>query len=105
MTWPHLAIGIAIDDFGTGYSNLFYLRETPATTVKIDQNFIRPLCESRRDQIIVQSMIRMAHDLGYRVVAEGVESREAYDMLAEWGCDEGQGFHISYPVPFEALET
>ena len=100
-----LGVGIAIDDFGTGFSNLFYLRETPATTVKIDQSFIRPLCESRRDQIIVQWMIRMSHDLGYRVVAEGIESREAYDMLAEWGCDEGQGFHISYPVPIEALEA
>lgn len=98
-----LGIGIAIDDFGTGYSNLFYLRETPATTVKIDQSFIRPLCDSRRDRIIVQSMIRMAHDLGYRVVAEGIESREVYDMLAEWGCDEGQGFHISHPVPIGAL--
>jgi EAL domain-containing protein (putative c-di-GMP-specific phosphodiesterase class I)/GGDEF domain-containing protein len=99
-----LGIGIAIDDFGTGYSNLFYLRETPATTVKIDQSFIRPLCESRRDQIIVQSMIHMAHDLGYRVVAEGIENRQAYDMLAGWGCDEGQGFHISHPVPIAALE-
>src|SRR5579863_948055 len=98
-----LGIGIAIDDFGTGYSNLFYLRETPATTVKIDQSFIRPLCDSRRDQIIVESMIHMAHDLGYRVVAEGIESREAYDMLADWGCDEGQGFLISHPVPIGAL--
>ena len=98
-----LGVGIAIDDFGTGYSNLFYLRETPATTVKIDQSFIRPLCDSRRDQIIVQSMIHMAHDLGYRVVAEGIENREAYDMLAEWGCDEGQGFLISHPVPIGAL--
>jgi EAL domain-containing protein (putative c-di-GMP-specific phosphodiesterase class I) len=98
-----LGVGIAIDDFGTGYSNLFYLRETPATTVKIDQSFIRPLCDSRRDQIIVQSMIRMAHDLGYRVVAEGIENREVYDMLAAWGCDEGQGFHISHPVPIGAL--
>jgi EAL domain-containing protein (putative c-di-GMP-specific phosphodiesterase class I) len=98
-----LGVGIAIDDFGTGYSNLFYLRETPATTVKIDQSFIRPLCDSRRDQIIVQSMIHMAHDLGYRVVAEGIENREAYDMLAAWGCDEGQGFLISHPVPIGAL--
>ena len=98
-----LGVGIAIDDFGTGYSNLFYLRETPATTVKIDQSFIRPLCSSRRDRVIVQSMIHMAHDLGYRVVAEGIESREAYEMLAEWGCDEGQGFHISVPLPIAAL--
>jgi EAL domain-containing protein (putative c-di-GMP-specific phosphodiesterase class I) len=98
-----LGVDIAIDDFGTGYSNLFHLRETPATTVKIDQSFIRPLCESRRDQIIVQSMIQMAQELGYRVVAEGIESREAFDMLAGWGCDEGQGFHISLPVPIGAL--
>jgi EAL domain-containing protein (putative c-di-GMP-specific phosphodiesterase class I)/GGDEF domain-containing protein len=98
-----LGIGIAIDDFGTGYSNLFYLRETPATTVKIDQSFIRSLRDSRRDQVIVQSMIRMAHDLGYRVVAEGIETSEVYEMLAEWGCDEGQGFHISHPVPIAAL--
>jgi EAL domain-containing protein (putative c-di-GMP-specific phosphodiesterase class I) len=99
-----LGIGIAIDDFGTGYSNLLYLRETLATTVKIDQSFIRPLCESRRDRIIVQSMIRLAHELGYRVVAEGIENRDVYDMLAEWGCDEGQGFHISHPMPIGALD-
>ena len=98
-----LGVGIAIDDFGTGYSSLFCLRETPATTVKIDQSFIRPLCSSRRDRIIVQSLIHMAHDLGYRVVAEGIESREAYEMLTEWGCDEGQGFHISVPLSIEAL--
>ena len=98
-----LGVDIAIDDFGTGYSNLFQLRETPATTVKIDQSFIRPLCDSRRDQVIVQSMIQMAHELGYRVVAEGIESSEAYDMLAAWGCDEGQGFHVSLPVPIGML--
>lgn len=74
---------------------------TLVTTVKI----VRPLCNSRRDRIIVQSMIRMAHDLGYRVVAEGIESREAYDMLAEWGCDEGQGFQISHPMPIGSLAS
>ena len=95
--------GIAIDDFGTGYSNLFYLRNIPATVLKIDQIFIRSLAVSERDQVIVRAMIRLAHDLGYRVVAEGIEAEDARVLLSEWGCDEGQGYHISRPVPCDAL--
>jgi EAL domain-containing protein (putative c-di-GMP-specific phosphodiesterase class I) len=98
-------IGIAIDDFGTGYSNLFYLREIPAKSLKIDQSFIRMLESSERDKIIVRSMIGLAHQLGYRVVAEGVETGEALAILIELGCDEGQGYHICRPLPIETIRA
>jgi EAL domain-containing protein (putative c-di-GMP-specific phosphodiesterase class I) len=98
-----LGLRISIDDFGTGYSNLFYLRQFPATTIKIDQSFIRSLPDNTRDQTIVRSMIELAHTLGYRVVAEGIETRAALDALIAWGCDEGQGYLLSRPVPTDAL--
>jgi EAL domain-containing protein (putative c-di-GMP-specific phosphodiesterase class I) len=100
-----LGVSIAIDDFGTGYSNLQYLRDIPAAVLKIDQSFIRALAKNRRDAIIVRSMIELAHRLGYRVTAEGVEDGAALVMLAAWGCDEGQGYHISRPVPVEAMQA
>lgn len=90
-----LGIQVAIDDFGTGFSNLAYLRQLPATTIKIDQSFVRPLIASMSDRAIVKSTITLAHDLGYRVVAEGVETREIWDLLAEWSCDEVQGYLLS----------
>ena len=98
-----LGMRISIDDFGTGYSNLFYLRQFPATTIKIDQSFIRSLPDNTRDQTIVRSMIELAHTLGYRVVAEGIETRAALEALTAWGCDEGQGYFLSRPVPTGAL--
>jgi EAL domain-containing protein (putative c-di-GMP-specific phosphodiesterase class I)/GGDEF domain-containing protein len=90
---------IAIDDFGTGYSNLAYLQQLPVSVLKIDQAFVRDLATSATDQTLVRAMIAMAHDLGYEVVAEGIETAEAYDLLRAWGCDEGQGYHMSRPVP------
>lgn len=89
---------IAIDDFGTGYSSLSYLHEIPAHTVKIDRHFITELGEEARTETLVNSMISMAHDLGYRVVAEGVESATAYQCLAQLGCDEAQGYFIAKPL-------
>jgi EAL domain-containing protein (putative c-di-GMP-specific phosphodiesterase class I) len=100
-----LGVGIAIDDFGTGYSNLQYLRDIPANVLKIDQSFVRELTSSARDQVIVRSMIELSHALGYRVVAEGIEDDGALSLLTEWGCDEGQGYHISRPVPLPRLRT
>jgi EAL domain-containing protein (putative c-di-GMP-specific phosphodiesterase class I) len=83
-------IEIAIDDFGTGYSSLSYLPRLPASILKIDRSFVRPLGSSSRDQRLVQAMIGMAHDLGYRVVAEGIETQDVYELLLAWRCGEGK---------------
>ena len=96
-------IEVAIDDFGTGYSNLVYLTGLPATVLKIDQSFIRPMDTDARRQYLVRAVIDMAHGLGYRVVAEGVETRSTYDTLLGWGCDEGQGYLMSRPLAPAAL--
>ncbi|MBP5981153.1 MAG: sensor domain-containing phosphodiesterase [Halomonas sp.] len=89
---------VAIDDFGTGYSSLSYLHEIPAHTVKIDRRFITELGQDPRTETLVNSMISMAHDLGYRVVAEGIENDIAYRRLMELGCDEAQGYFIAKPL-------
>jgi EAL domain-containing protein (putative c-di-GMP-specific phosphodiesterase class I) len=100
-----MGISIAIDDFGTSYSGLSYLRQLPATTLKIDQSFVKSLATSEHDQKLVGTIIYMAHDLGYRVVAEGVENHEVYDMLASWHCDEAQGYLIAHPLAPAAMEA
>lgn len=96
-------MGIAIDDFGTGYSNLAYIQRLPISVLKIDQAFMRGLPSSAKDRLLVRTIITMAHDLGYRVVAEGIETQVAYDMLRSWGCDEGQGYLMSRPVAANAI--
>lgn len=96
---------IAIDDFGTGYSSLSYLHEIPAHIVKIDRRFITHLGEDARTRTLVSSMIGMAHDLGYRVVAEGVESEAALACLDELGCNEVQGYLLARPLLPSAFET
>ncbi|WP_176341797.1 putative bifunctional diguanylate cyclase/phosphodiesterase [Xanthomonas hortorum] len=100
-----LGVHIAIDDFGTGYSNFSYLKQLPASSLKIDQSFVRSLPDSRTDRTLVPAMIQLGHSLGQRVVAEGIESAEAYAQLRAWGCDEGQGYWIAKPMPAAALET
>ncbi|NIK43855.1 putative bifunctional diguanylate cyclase/phosphodiesterase [Xanthomonas arboricola] len=100
-----LGVHIAIDDFGTGYSNFSYLKQLPASSLKIDQSFIRSLPDNRTDRTLVPAMIQLGHSLGQRVVAEGIESAEAYTQLRAWGCDEGQGYWIAKPMPAAALET
>ncbi|CAO3357608.1 sensor domain-containing phosphodiesterase [Azospirillum melinis] len=99
-----LGIEVEIDDFGTGQSALSYLKDIPATAVKIDQRFIRSIASERSDQIMVRSTIDLAHDLGYLVIAEGVETDEAYDWLRLHGCDFGQGYLISRPLAPAAFE-
>lgn len=95
---------VAIDDFGTGYSSLSYLHEIPAHTVKIDRRFITGLGHDERTETLVNSMISMAHDLGYRVVAEGIKNDISYRRLMELGCDEAQGYFISKPLMPLAFE-
>lgn len=94
---------VAIDDFGTGYANLDYLTRLPADVLKLDRSFIQPLGGDVRRQRLVRSMIDLAHALDFRIVAEGVETAKAYEMLAEWRCDEGQGYHMSRPLTAPAF--
>ncbi len=96
-------MGVAIDDFGTGYSNLSYIQTLPVSVLKIDQAFVRALESSVKDQLLVRTMITMGHDLGHRIVAEGIETQGAYDMLRAWGCDEGQGYLLSRPAPADVI--
>lgn len=97
-------ISIAIDDFGTGYSSLSYLQKISAQVVKIDRSFITALDHRTRSQTLVKSMVSMAHDLGYSVVAEGIEEPEVYDLLKTIGCDEAQGYWLSKPLRVGAFE-
>jgi EAL domain-containing protein (putative c-di-GMP-specific phosphodiesterase class I) len=99
-----LGVSIAIDDFGTGYSALSYLQQFPANVLKVDRAFIKALGTSEHDQKLVRALIHMAQDLGYRVVAEGIEDREAYDLLAQWKCDEAQGFFVAEPMTVHEME-
>jgi EAL domain-containing protein (putative c-di-GMP-specific phosphodiesterase class I) len=97
-------INLSIDDFGTGYSSLSYLQRLPTTVVKIDQSFVRNLDVGERDESLVRSMIALSHDLGYRVVAEGVETAQAADALTDMGCDEAQGYLYSKPLTARSFQ-
>ncbi|MBP1146722.1 EAL domain-containing protein (putative c-di-GMP-specific phosphodiesterase class I)/GAF domain-containing protein [Pseudomonas sp. PvP027] len=98
-----MGMDVAIDDFGTGYSNWNYLRQLPATTVKLDQSLIRNLASDKTDQRLVKALIGLAKKLGYWVVAEGIETDEIRRLVKQWGCDEGQGYLIAKPMEAEAL--
>ena len=96
-------VKIAIDDFGTGYSSLAYLQEMPADVVKIDQSFVRGIENDERTLSLVSAMIRLSHELGHRVVGEGVETEGAARLLREAGCDEAQGYLYGKPMAAAAL--
>jgi diguanylate cyclase (GGDEF)-like protein/PAS domain S-box-containing protein len=99
-----LGVRLAIDDFGTGYSSLSYLKRFPVDLLKIDQTFIGELGSADENSVIVGVTIRLAHALGMRVVAEGVEAPEQLNRLRELNCDLAQGYHISHPLPASAIE-
>lgn len=96
-----LDVSLSIDDFGTGYSGMSNLKIVPVQEIKVDQSFILNLAESKRDQEITESIIRLAHRLGLQVVAEGVETPEAAQLLAKMGCEWLQGFLFSPAMPLE----
>jgi len=94
-----LGFQLALDDYGTGYSGLDTLQRYPIGTLKIDRAFVAPMLTSTDSMEIVRSSINLAHTLGMTVVAEGIETREASDVLAALGCDYGQGWLFGKPQP------
>ena len=99
-----LGIEIAVDDFGTGYSSLAYLKLLPLSKLKIDKSFIMDMIEDDDDAIIVRSTIDLAHNLGMQVIAEGIEKKEILELLEILGCQLGQGYFISRPIPGKDFE-
>ena len=95
---------LSIDDYGTGYSSLSYLRQMPVSEMKIDRSFVMHLLDNPNDEIIVRSTIELAHNMGLKVTAEGVESEAVLERLRVLGCDLAQGYLISKPIPADALE-
>ena len=101
QTFKDMGICIAIDDFGTGYSSLSQLKNLPVDLLKIDRSFVMDLENDPDDRKIVEAIIAMAHKLNIRVLAEGIETREQWRMLAEFQCDFGQGYYVSKAVTAE----
>jgi len=99
-----LGIGLSLDDFGTGYSSLTHLKSLPVGEIKIDRSFVSHMCSDATDAAIVQATIGLAHKLGVRVVAEGVEDEATWDKLQTLGCELIQGYFLSRPLPAADLE-
>lgn len=98
-----LGCKLSIDDYGTGYSSLSYLKKLPVDELKIDKSFVMNMLRDRDDRVIVQSTIDLAHNMGLKVTAEGVEDQETLDRLRAMGCDMAQGFLMSKPIPADEL--
>jgi diguanylate cyclase (GGDEF)-like protein len=98
-----MGVDLSIDDFGTGYSSLAYLKRLPVQELKIDKSFVLKMESDADDAKIVRSTIDLGHNMGLKVVAEGVETMAAWELLARMGCDQGQGYFISKPMPADQL--
>jgi diguanylate cyclase (GGDEF)-like protein len=98
-----MGVDLSIDDFGTGYSSLAYLKQLPVDELKIDKSFVLNMESDAGDRMIVRSTIDLGHNLNLRVVAEGIESEAVWRLLAELGCDQGQGYFMSRPIPGDQL--
>lgn len=105
MTELHkMGIKLSIDDFGTGFSSMAYLKKLPVDELKIDKSFVIGLDNDKSNDAIVRSTIDLAHNLGLKVVAEGIETEEVYGLLNQYQCDMAQGYFLSQPVPAKELE-
>ena len=100
-----LGVGISIDDFGTGYSSLAYLKRFPVKRLKIDRSFVQDVADGRDGNVIPKVIIDLAHALGVKVIAEGVETVEQYEALRTLGCDEVQGYFVGRPMPAAEFEV
>lgn len=100
-----MGVTLSIDDFGTGYSSLSYIKQLPVNELKIDKSFVMGMGVSDDDIVIVRSTIDLAHNIGFKVVAEGVEDEATYNMLIELNCDVAQGYYISQPLLPEDIEV
>jgi diguanylate cyclase len=98
-----LGVSLAIDDFGAGYSSLGYLKRLPVDVLKIDRSFVMNMSSDENDAVIVRSTIDLGHNLGLRVVAEGVEDELAMQTLGELDCDIAQGYYLGRPAPADDL--
>jgi len=101
----HMGVMISIDDFGTGFSSLNYIKKLPVHEIKIDKSFVIDMMTDENDFTIVRSIIDLGHNLGLKVVAEGVENRAIMDSLTDLGCDHCQGYYISRPLPYEQFKA
>jgi diguanylate cyclase (GGDEF)-like protein len=98
-----LGFGVSIDDFGTGYSSLAYLKDLPADELKIDKSFVVNMANDTKDESIVKAAIDLAHTLGLKIVAEGVEDKKTLDLLTSMGCDYAQGYYMAKPMPCDEV--
>ena len=98
-----LGFRIAIDDFGSGYSSIGYLRKIPIDTLKIDKSLVVDIMEDEKTALLTVAIIYIAHYLGMRTVAEGIETKGHFDFLEKYCCDRVQGYFISRPMPLDEL--
>jgi len=95
----NLGVAIALDDFGTGYTSFDYLKKFPADVLKIDKTLVDYILVNKEDQRIVKAMIELGHNLGMKIVVEGIENERMSQIIASYGCDYMQGYYFSKPVP------
>jgi EAL domain-containing protein (putative c-di-GMP-specific phosphodiesterase class I)/CHASE2 domain-containing sensor protein len=98
-------IRVSIDDYGTGQSTMSYLQRLPVSEIKLDQSFVKTMTTDKANQVMVKSTIKMAHALGFKIVAEGIEDQQCLELLTRYGCDIGQGWYISKPVTPQTFEA
>ena len=98
-----MGVSISVDDFGTGYSSLAYLKRLPVDELKIDRSFVMDMDNDTNDEVIVRSTIDLAHNMGLKVIAEGIETKQSWDKLLEMGCDMGQGYYMCRPLKADDL--
>jgi EAL domain-containing protein (putative c-di-GMP-specific phosphodiesterase class I) len=99
------SVSLSLDDFGTGYSSLQYLKDLPFSKLKIDRSFVSNIGKKAHDTAICSTIIHLAHQLGMKVLAEGIETREQFEILKDLSCDEGQGYLISKPLTREEMKS